>query len=1564
MKILACSIIISLLLLTACKENEQNFSAGPTQPNYNSNLTANFYALPIHFEANQDLMNNDIKYLSLNTDFDLFLTSTQAKFEFKDKQGQPCNLVMKFLGANANVNIEGINKLWGKSNYMLGNNPDDWKLNVDHFKKVRYSQIYPGIDLEFYESSSGKIEYDFIVDSRADPNNIRIGIDNSEKYSIDEQMNLEIVLGEDKITFQKPLIYQNTHQGREIIEGNFVINDYNQICFDTEEYNSDLPLIIDPQLIYSTFISTGQARAIAVDSKGNTYIATSTYNKYFPISDNAFQKELTSKRTYYSDYDITITKLNSGGTDIIYSTFLGGGVGNEEVFDIVIDDIGCVYATGITYSHDFPTISGSFNTTFNDGGDALTYEMSVCDAYVVKLDETGSSLLYSGLLGGGDIEYGFGIDLDNDNNAYVAGYTRSLDYPTTAGVYQDTSKAYYGGGAFLTKVKTDGSALLYSTYIGDSDNYCTDVKVDEYGQAFITGYGRINYSDYYSTPDIFVAKMNSSGSGLLFSNQVGFGHSYGLAIDQEGNSYITGNTNISWSSTEHPFPITSNAFQSVSGDLPDGPLYGDAFVTKLDPTGTTTLYSTFIGGQKRDVGHDVIVSDAGDVYIVGSTRSDDFPIKSGLTGNYAGENGFIAKIDPSENHDASLVYSSLIGGSSSDMYFYGPGEGYGAYEYPDLGEIERGGVVSMDASGNAYVLGTTSSVDFPITEGVFDTSHYDVTTGKVFLAKIGQSMNFYPHGIAYDPINWDKDIGELQSSYTGLYIKGKNFNDVESINFELNGGNDVYLEAKNIRVFDDSVAYDLIVAHSAEPGERGIKLKTKSGTEIDVTGSVERKFIVSKVRTYFNQAVDQNLVNTEYYREILVADKKGMVRLELDDEKQYGKTFTGKLKIDGIADESMSIHPFTYYDSYSEEEIINVKDYLLVPFPATPSEGQHTFTCTLIRDDQTVLFCPSIKRNFITSASINMLIARYQILYKSDGAQLANPVQSVSANDVMEATDYVKRVYPISDNQFHYLDVGNLVLPKQFGALIFNVGALTITTIHDTTETNLLRFLDRTMADINAINGDKNDFNVIVGIMPEYSLFKDLNDDGSLDNFTAGVTMNGTQAILVTPSQDGGPRPTGLGGTLAHELGHRIFDVAIETAPWLPFGNNLMDEYVGGQFNCEVNPPIAGNLDYTGNPACGNSPFENNLTGDSSAIFTDRSAYDLKSKKSMLTYIGEADTSIKFNFMGNAREDSNTWVSIRCYDEIMRSLLPNENINLYKPSVSEFIKISGTIMRNGTAYFNPLTVSSTGFPSPIISGPYAIEMQSSTGTQLARYNFDADFIKLSNPPYETEELMFSVLMEKPNDVKLVVLYKNDSVIASQSISNNSPNVTITNINTGQSIGEGITIEWNATDDDSDELTFSIMFKKENEEILPIVSNIKTNSYTLENLISKQSTGSLIVIATDGFNRGQDIVENVLLVNVNDSRQGSMQDNYYLDQNYPNPFNPETTIRFGLPIRSKVILTIYNILGKKVLTLLDNEEKEAGIHELTLSVQNIASGIYFINLKAGDFTDTKKIILLK
>jgi len=404
------------------------------------------------------------------------------------------------------------------------------------------------------------------------------------------------------------------------------------------DYDPTTTLVIDPSLAYSTFIGgSGDDRgyAITVDSSGNAYLTGSTQDGTtdYPTTSGAYDT------SHNGNYDVFVTKLNSEGGDLVYSTYIGMSSGDSGC-DIAVDSSGNAYVTGYTSSSSYPTTDGAYDTSHNGG----------YDVFVTKLNSAGSALAYSTFIGGSGEDRGYGIALDSSGNAYLIGYTEdsTTDYPTTSGAYDTTHNG--NRDVFVTKLNSAGSALAYSTFIGGSDDdRGYGIALDSSGNAYLTGYTEDSTTDYPTTGgaydtshngnfDVFVTKLNSAGSALSYSTFLGGSGSdygYGIVVDSSGNAYVTGYA-------QSGFPTTSGAYdESNNGGY-------DVFVTKLNSGGSSLVYSTFIGGSGSDYGYGIALDSSGNTYVTGYTQDSttDYPTTSGAydTSHNGGYDVFVTKL--------------------------------------------------------------------------------------------------------------------------------------------------------------------------------------------------------------------------------------------------------------------------------------------------------------------------------------------------------------------------------------------------------------------------------------------------------------------------------------------------------------------------------------------------------------------------------------------------------------------------------------------------------------------------------------------------------------------------------------------------------------------------------------------------------------------------------------------------------------------------------------------------------------------------------------------------------
>jgi hypothetical protein len=690
--------------------------------------------LPMMFQANAGQTDARVKFTARGAGYSLFLTSTESVFVMSRRESESKEnrwnesdseraaktmrqvrqnvLRMKLVGANPDAAVTGIDGMVTKVSYFVGSDPSKWHPAVPAFGRVRYSEIYPGIDLVYY-GNQRQLEYDFVVTPGADCGRISLGFEGTEKVEVDEtsgDLLLHTSLG--VLRQHQPQIYQEVNGVRRMIPGRYVKRAGGLIGFEVAGYDGTKRLVIDPTLVYSTYLGgSGAAQGstvggdsisdIAVDASGNAYIIGHTNSPDFPITSGAFQTTYPGSSCDY------VTKLNPSGTALVYSTYLGG----NGAYGIAVDASGNAYITGVSASTSFPTTPGAYQTT-NHGG-------SLGNAFITKLNPSGTALVYSTYLGGtgdsdrsritgGDV--GTGIAVDPSGNACVVGYTYSKDFPVTAGAFQTTNKAnnvLSRYTVFVTKLNPTGTALVYSTYLGGTDHDLSSrIAVDASGNAYVTG--DTGSADFPTTAGVFqttfpgfgsgfATKLNPTGTALIYSTYLGSGSGptrpRAIAIDGSGNAYVTGQAQSA------NYPTTFGSFRkSFCGG------FSDAFVTKLNPDGTALVYSSYLcgSGNNSDDAFGIAVDSAGNAYVTGYTDSDAFPTTADAyqTTRAGGEDTFLAKINPA---GSALVYSTYLGGAGSD-------DGFGG--------------IAVDNTGHAYVAGVTVSTDFPTTPGAFQASYH------------------------------------------------------------------------------------------------------------------------------------------------------------------------------------------------------------------------------------------------------------------------------------------------------------------------------------------------------------------------------------------------------------------------------------------------------------------------------------------------------------------------------------------------------------------------------------------------------------------------------------------------------------------------------------------------------------------------------------------------------------------------------------------------------------------------------------------------------------------------
>jgi len=631
-----------------------------------SKATEAYGKLPLSFIQNNGQTDKSVRFYERGAGHATFFTEegvylnlvrSQKRDKFSaDKKTIKSDIVkLSPLNANPSPRIIAEGPQAGKVNYFTGNDTKKWKTNIPTYGAVVYKDLYQGIDIKFY-GNNRQLEYDIIVSPGADPSKVKLAYEGIQGLRTTEKGDLEISLKEGSIIQKRPFIYQEIG-GRQVevagsfkVEGKQIKNDLSttrplnhstaySYGFEIASYNKDFPLIIDPVLVYSSYLGGSSSDAgyvIAVDSSGNAYVTGDTYSTDFPT-----QAPIQGAKAGEAGYtDAFVAKINAAGDALVYSTYLGGS-DNELGSGIAVDGSGNVYVTGDTYSTDFPTQAPIQAANAAEG---------YSDAFIAKINVAGDALVYSTYLGGSDTEFGGGIAVDGEGNAYVTGNTYSTtDFPLyPAGTPIQGEHGLGFSDAFVTKVNAAGSAFVYSTYLGgNGSDKGYGIAVDDLGRAYVAGYTRsINFptknplqaANVGGTYDAFVTRINAAGSALAYSTYLGgtsIDYGYGIAVDGSYNAYVTGYTQSTDFPTQAPIQGTNEGGGS------------DAFITKINATGSTLVYSTYLGGSGADIGNGIALDGSGNAYVTGETQSTDFPTQAPLQGTIAAEglpDAFVTKL--------------------------------------------------------------------------------------------------------------------------------------------------------------------------------------------------------------------------------------------------------------------------------------------------------------------------------------------------------------------------------------------------------------------------------------------------------------------------------------------------------------------------------------------------------------------------------------------------------------------------------------------------------------------------------------------------------------------------------------------------------------------------------------------------------------------------------------------------------------------------------------------------------------------------------------------------------
>ncbi len=684
-------------------------------------------ALPLRFEENRGQAPPEVRFLARGAGGSIFLTKSGPVWRL------PGGNLRMTLDDSDPSHIRGEAPIAGSTHYLLGNSPKDWVTGVPTFERVKYSSLIPGVDLVFY-GNDRLLEYDVVVAPGVSARALRFSIHGAGRLRIGRGGDLIVEAGGSEMRHRPPLAWQEAGGARRMVAAKYRLLGGNRFGFEIGDYDQARKLIIDPVLAFSTYFGgdkNDQIYRVATDSAGNIYVAGSTESLTFPLTP-----QTAVGATKPGGLDGFVAKFDPTGRRLLYATYLGGA-GSEEINGLAVDSAGNAYIAGATNSDNFPVTQGSFQPVKKNGD----------DAFVAKIGPTGANLIYSTYLGGGvsvDTRLGdvaLAIAVDPGGNAYVTGGTFSSDFPATPNAFRPANNGL--GDIFVTKLNAAGTMLAYSAIVGGSFvDRGYDIAVDNEGNAYVLGNSssddfsitrgafQISYGGGGITlGDAVVFKLNASGTALVYSTYLGGNDidvGYGIAVDRTGAAYVTGAT------FSLNFPATNGVAQVRLR------ANSDVFVTKLNPQGNQLVYSTYFGGLGDETGIGIVLDSAGTVYVTGWTDSADFRTTGGAiqAAKVSAREAFLLRLDQTA---ANVLYATYLGGNGDDI----------------------AGAIAFDNQGNILIAGRSDSTSFPTANAYQGTNR---GLGDAFLAKIDP--------VAGSPAALTVDSGNDQKGAVGKTLAG------------------------------------------------------------------------------------------------------------------------------------------------------------------------------------------------------------------------------------------------------------------------------------------------------------------------------------------------------------------------------------------------------------------------------------------------------------------------------------------------------------------------------------------------------------------------------------------------------------------------------------------------------------------------------------------------------------------------------------------------------------------------------------------------------------------------
>ncbi len=612
-----------------------------------------------YFIENQGQWPDEVKYLARIGGMDAWITNEGIVYDYYlskiddeeliKTEGHVVKTVISDSGSTQKFFPQ--RKINSHHNYIIGNE-GFWIENVSLYSEILVEDLYDGINIRYY-FDEGFLRYDFILEPGSDVFDIGLFFEGNTELAVLSSGEMEIDISIGKVIHKDILAYQEDGE----VACRFVQKSKNIIGFEIIDYDKSKELIIDP-IIYSTFIGGSGAdysNALAIDSDGNSYITGRTFSADYPTTTGAYSESING-----GSYDAFISKLNADGSGLIYSTYIGGS-GDEIGYDIQVDENGNAYMSGYTSSTDYPTTIGAYDRIYNGGA---------YDIVITKLNPTGSALVYSTFIGGANDDYAFGIDLDLSGNMFVSGHTSSTDFPTTSGAYDQTYSGGTNDVIAVKLNSSGTALIYSTFIGGTADDVANKIVADDIGEAYLTGSTESsNYpvtsgaydESYNGNRDILLTKLTSDGSSLIYSTYIGgseYDHTQCVDVDRDGNAYLTGLT------ASQDFPTTEDVFDNsyTGGSF-------DIFATKVFTDGDSLVYSTYIGGGAYEKANNIKVDELGFAYIVGFTSSTSFPITSNADDATYNGGAYDAVGIRLGKYGEDLLYSSYLGGSGADRAY-------------------------------------------------------------------------------------------------------------------------------------------------------------------------------------------------------------------------------------------------------------------------------------------------------------------------------------------------------------------------------------------------------------------------------------------------------------------------------------------------------------------------------------------------------------------------------------------------------------------------------------------------------------------------------------------------------------------------------------------------------------------------------------------------------------------------------------------------------------------------------------------------------------------------------